>query len=133
MSFIGLCNFVIPLLLNIVINTFCTQVFKKFPEFNKAINLHFIEISPKLKEMQQNKLCAASSQVRETSSIQSDSSKSTAQTEEAQVTKTGVKVHWWNDISELPNGPSFYVAHEFFDALPIHKFQAGDFYFLNGV
>ncbi|RXW25505.1 hypothetical protein EST38_g304 [Candolleomyces aberdarensis] len=37
-----------------------------------------------------------------------------------------VKLHWYNSITEIPRSPSEYtilVAHEFFDALPIHVLQ----------
>ncbi|KAF5342280.1 hypothetical protein D9611_001827 [Ephemerocybe angulata] len=36
------------------------------------------------------------------------------------------KLHWYNHIAEIPRNPSEYtilVAHEFFDALPIHVLQ----------
>lgn len=34
-----------------------------------------------------------------------------------------VKVSWIDDISQLPEQPVFFVANEFFDALPVHQFQ----------
>lgn len=39
------------------------------------------------------------------------------------VSKTGIPIFWYRDIQDVPPGYSFYLAHEFFDALPIHKFQ----------
>lgn len=38
---------------------------------------------------------------------------------------SSIFVTWLSDINELPNDDSvhFFLANEFFDALPIHKFQ----------
>ena len=38
------------------------------------------------------------------------------------VTKFGQSVYWYPRVEDVPEGFSFYVAHEFFDALPINKF-----------
>ena len=38
------------------------------------------------------------------------------------VSKFGQQVYWYPRIEDVPNGFSFYIAHEFFDALPINKF-----------
>ncbi|KAK3912432.1 Protein arginine methyltransferase NDUFAF7, mitochondrial [Frankliniella fusca] len=35
----------------------------------------------------------------------------------------GTPVYWYYSIGEVPNNFSCYLAHEFFDALPIHKFK----------
>ncbi|XP_069881492.1 protein arginine methyltransferase NDUFAF7, mitochondrial isoform X2 [Dipodomys merriami] len=39
------------------------------------------------------------------------------------VTKSGIPVSWYRDLKDVPKGYSFYLANEFFDVLPIHKFQ----------
>jgi len=39
------------------------------------------------------------------------------------ITKDGVKVYWYYSIYDVPREFSIFIAHEFFDALPIHKFQ----------
>lgn len=36
---------------------------------------------------------------------------------------SGIKVYWYNDLKKVPNNFSWYIAHEFFDVLPIHKFE----------
>lgn len=33
-------------------------------------------------------------------------------------------IYWYSDIRYVPKAFSIVIAHEFFDALPIHKFQA---------
>ena len=34
----------------------------------------------------------------------------------------GTEVHWHDSLRSVPKQFSFFIAHEFFDALPIHKF-----------
>lgn len=35
----------------------------------------------------------------------------------------GLKVSWCQSLSDVPEGPVLILAHEFFDALPVHQFQ----------
>ncbi|XP_064402936.1 protein arginine methyltransferase NDUFAF7, mitochondrial-like [Halichondria panicea] len=35
----------------------------------------------------------------------------------------GVEVHWYKKLEDVPRGFSYFFAHEFLDALPIHQFQ----------
>jgi len=44
------------------------------------------------------------------------------------VSRQGVDVRWYKQLSDVPRGPMFLVAHEFLDALPIHIFQASSFF-----
>ncbi len=39
-----------------------------------------------------------------------------------------IKIHWISDINELPRREAahFFLANEFFDALPIQKFEVVD-------
>jgi NADH dehydrogenase [ubiquinone] 1 alpha subcomplex assembly factor 7 len=39
---------------------------------------------------------------------------------------TNSYVSWLDDISQLPEQPAFFIANEFFDALPVHQFQRHD-------
>jgi len=39
------------------------------------------------------------------------------------VTRDGVKIYWYYSINDVPRKFSVFIAQEFFDALPIHKFQ----------
>ena len=35
----------------------------------------------------------------------------------------GPVMYWYKHLEEVPREFSFFIAHEFFDALPIYKFQ----------
>jgi NADH dehydrogenase [ubiquinone] 1 alpha subcomplex assembly factor 7 len=67
------------------------------PAFLKAAEVHLVEISPRLTEIQQ-----------------------------ATLAKTGVAVHWHASVADLPPGPAIIIANEFFDALPIRQFRWGN-------
>ncbi|RVE56159.1 hypothetical protein OJAV_G00233650 [Oryzias javanicus] len=41
-------------------------------------------------------------------------------------TPAGLPVSWYRRLEDVPSGFSIFVAHEFFDALPVHKFQRTD-------
>jgi NADH dehydrogenase [ubiquinone] 1 alpha subcomplex assembly factor 7 len=63
----------------------------------KKINVHLVETSPAMRALQQAKL-----------------------------ERSNIEIHWHNSINEITFSPSEYtmlVAHEFFDALPIHILQ----------
>lgn len=64
------------------------------PAFRAAVNIHLVEISPKLREAQ-----------------------------ELALRTTGLPVTWHSRLEDVPTGPSIIVANEFFDALPIRQFQ----------
>jgi SAM-dependent MidA family methyltransferase len=44
-----------------------------------------------------------------------------------------IEIKWVQDLNEIPKVEAvhFYLANEFFDALPIHKLQVGFFFLLN--
>ena len=74
-------------------------------------SLHLVEVSPFLTQVQ-----------HQTISGQLGDSPAT-------VSKHGIPVSWYRDIDELPpvsHGFDAFVANEFFDALPIHKFQKNE-------
>ncbi len=66
---------------------------KKIAGFHDAISLHLLEISPVLKQKQWKNLAGKHAEL-----------------------------HWHETFDELPPLPLFFVANEFFDALPIHQF-----------
>ena len=63
------------------------------PAFLKAADIHLVEISPRLKEIQKETLLPS-----------------------------GLPVHWHVRLDDMPPGPTIVLANEFFDALPIHQF-----------
>jgi NADH dehydrogenase [ubiquinone] 1 alpha subcomplex assembly factor 7 len=65
---------------------------KAVADFYAALVVHMVEISPKLKEMQQRRLA-----------------------------DLNVPMHWHSAFADVPAGPSIIVANEFVDALPVHQ------------
>eukprot|EP00889_Picochlorum_renovo_P007678 jgi/Picre1/34708/NNA_002176.t1 len=75
-----------------------------FKDFNRALEVHLVEVSPRLRSLQAESLgCHAPS---------SSSS-------------YGPTVTWWSTLDDVPSPPDtpvLYIGHEFLDALPIHQF-----------
>lgn len=86
----------------------------KFPKFVKTIHeIHLLEASDKLREVQRAKICDQISFDRSNDQIWSAKS------------SYGPRVFWHADIATIPQDLSrpFVLAHEFFDAMPIHAFE----------
>ncbi|KAM9196657.1 LOW QUALITY PROTEIN: protein arginine methyltransferase NDUFAF7, mitochondrial [Mergus octosetaceus] len=77
------------------------------------VSIHLVEVSPKLSETQAQMLTGGK--------VQSNSEDEAAYMKG--ISKTGIPIYWYRGIQDVPQGYSFYLAHEFLDALPIHKFQ----------
>ncbi|KAL2081843.1 hypothetical protein ACEWY4_021661 [Coilia grayii] len=78
------------------------------------VSVHLVEVSPKLSQVQAQCLTGDQSQV------------ATSEDDPAYrsgITSNGLPISWYRTISDVPKGFSIFLAHEFFDALPIHKFQ----------
>jgi SAM-dependent MidA family methyltransferase len=60
--------------------------------FREAAVLHLVEVSPALRELQEQRLA-----------------------------KTGLAMLWHERLEDVPGGPSVIVANEFIDALPVHQ------------
>ncbi|XP_006459262.1 hypothetical protein AGABI2DRAFT_65768 [Agaricus bisporus var. bisporus H97] len=76
------------------------RVISQLRPSNIPLNIHLVETSPALRAIQEQKLASSP--------------------------KRTVKLHFHHSISDVPHNPSQYtmfVAHEFFDALPIHLLQ----------
>ncbi|MBN3275538.1 NDUF7 methyltransferase, partial [Polyodon spathula] len=82
-----------------------------------ALSVHLVEVSPKLSEVQSQSLTGEDSQAADNENDP---------VYRRGTTKTGHPVYWYRGIDDVPRGFSIYLAHEFFDALPVHKFQKTD-------
>ena len=102
-------------------------MFTKFPELNEALSLHLVEVSEKLSEMQETKLSG-----KPAAAADQNSNAGTEPHYKECKSKHGPTVYWYRDLKDVPRGYSGFVAHEFFDALPIHKFQVCFFYIYTG-
>ncbi len=71
------------------------------PEFVRSIEVHFVETSTALREAQKEHI---EGQARDQERLIPD-------------------LFWHDDLSSVPAGPSFLLANEFLDALPIRQFQ----------
>ena len=86
------------------------RVARLFGEFNSAINLWLVDVSPTLRKKQQ-----------ETLQCEYDNGDGVWKT------NTGVTVRWVDHINAIPSDkPHLVIAHELFDALPTHQFELTD-------
>lgn len=83
---------------------------------SKKFSLHLVEVSPYLSEIQAKRLC---SKYVETKAEDADTIPYYRKGE----TLSGVQVYWYRTVEQIPKSFSIFLAHEFFDVLPIHKFQ----------
>nr|XP_005893806.1 PREDICTED: NADH dehydrogenase [ubiquinone] complex I, assembly factor 7 isoform X2 [Bos mutus] len=81
---------------------------------NCDISLHLVEVSQKLSEIQ------ALTLTEEKVPLERNAESPVYM---KGVTKSGIPVSWYRDLQDVPKEYSFYLAHEFFDVLPVHKFQ----------
>ncbi|XP_008300665.1 protein arginine methyltransferase NDUFAF7, mitochondrial [Stegastes partitus] len=79
-----------------------------------SVSLHLVEVSPALSLIQAQNLTRDCSQ----EAVSEDELVYRRGT-----TAAGLPVFWYRRLDDVPAGFSICVAHEFFDALPIHKFQ----------
>ena len=82
-----------------------------------------VEVSPKLSEMQQEKLTGVPIQENTEAESQEESKDRSTHYYRHCTSKYGPKVYWYDNLKKVPEGFTYFIAHEFFDALPIHKFQ----------
>ncbi|XP_013851668.2 protein arginine methyltransferase NDUFAF7, mitochondrial isoform X1 [Sus scrofa] len=81
---------------------------------NCDISIHLVEVSQKLSEIQ------ALTLTEEKVPLEREAGSPVYM---KGVTKSGIPISWYRDLQDVPKGYSFYLAHEFFDVLPVHKFQ----------
>ncbi|WOL02986.1 NADH dehydrogenase [Canna indica] len=83
----------------------------KFSNFSKSLNIHMVECSPALQKVQYSALKCVEA-------TNDDSSTGTIST------LSGNPISWHASLEQVPNGlPTIIIAHEFYDALPVHQFQ----------
>ncbi|XP_021373834.1 protein arginine methyltransferase NDUFAF7, mitochondrial-like isoform X2 [Mizuhopecten yessoensis] len=93
------------------------RTFAQFPTFGDKVSLHMVEISPKLSQQQEEKLTGNPGTEVEADVGSAEPPYKTVKS------RHGPEVKWYKDLREVPEGFSCYIAHEFFDALPIFKFH----------
>ncbi|XP_055606416.1 protein arginine methyltransferase NDUFAF7 homolog, mitochondrial-like [Uranotaenia lowii] len=76
-----------------------------------GLSIHLVEMSEHLSKVQASTLCISSSEFSDKPFYRSG------------YTASGTKVFWYRQLEDVPETFSIILAHEFFDALPIHKFQ----------
>lgn len=79
-----------------------------------SVSLHLVEVSPALSRVQAQNL---------TGSRNREAAAEDEPVYRRGETAGGLPVSWYRRLDDVPAGFSIFVAHEFFDALPIHKFQ----------
>ncbi|XP_034059082.1 protein arginine methyltransferase NDUFAF7, mitochondrial [Gymnodraco acuticeps] len=79
-----------------------------------SVSLHLVEVSPALSAVQAQTLTGGSSV---------ESSSEDDPVFRRGETSAGLPVFWYRCLEDVPAGFSIFIAHEFFDALPIHTFQ----------
>ncbi|XP_047638234.1 protein arginine methyltransferase NDUFAF7, mitochondrial isoform X2 [Phacochoerus africanus] len=84
---------------------------------NCDISIHLVEVSQKLSEIQ------ALTLTEEKVPLEREAGSPVYM---KGVTKSGIPISWYRDLQDVPKGYSFYLAHEFFDVLPVHKFQCDE-------
>lgn len=103
---------------------YCTvlifQVFNRLKQ-DECLSCHFVEISPELSHLQAQRLCSRFEKNDDKTKLFYMNG----------VTKHNVPVYWYYSVQDVPKCFTCLVAHEFFDALPIHKLQVILFFLLS--
>ncbi|KAI8380300.1 S-adenosyl-L-methionine-dependent methyltransferase [Blakeslea trispora] len=99
------------------------RTWSQFPHFYKTLtDVHLVEASPGLRKLQRAALVQGSS---ESDVVRVEGNEREAAIETIQ-RPDGIKVSWHDGVEVVPDQWSFVMAHEFFDALPIHSFEKVD-------
>lgn len=98
----------------------------KFSDYADAIAVHLVECSPTLRAIQQKSLGAVLEQQEQGTNVTGNAPSQETVNVPKKMVSTFFKssISWHADLEEVPRGvPTIIIAHEFFDALPIHQFQ----------
>ncbi|CAI5494323.1 unnamed protein product [Closterium sp. Naga37s-1] len=115
----------------------------KFTPFSGAVEVHLVEVSPALRRLQWSALKCRPAEAEEGRAddggaqggraggggAEERKASKAAAAEEAFPGKgvlglSGATVTWHSALEDVPEGvPTIVIAHEFFDALPVHQFQ----------
>ncbi|KAI8585330.1 S-adenosyl-L-methionine-dependent methyltransferase [Geranomyces variabilis] len=84
-----------------------------FPQVMKTIRgVHMVDASPHLRQMQAKMLEPSADVNEDTTTVKR---------------QDGLAVHWHESLDTVPEGVcTMFIAHEFFDAMPVYKFQLTD-------
>ncbi|CAI9108163.1 OLC1v1007703C2 [Oldenlandia corymbosa var. corymbosa] len=86
----------------------------KFKNFTDSLHIHLVECSPALRKIQYQSLKCEGE----------DAGDEQGKGKHIVSTMTGSPVSWHSTLDEVPAGtPTIIIAHEFYDALPVHQFQ----------
>lgn len=98
--------------------TLSQDILRVFNHFNslKSASLHLVEVSPMLSDIQARNLCMQNQIITDPDSM----------IHRQGISHEGIPVKWYKQLNDVPKAFTLLVAHEFFDALPIHKFQKTD-------
>ncbi|MCO5596812.1 hypothetical protein L7F22_050882 [Adiantum nelumboides] len=98
----------------------------KFKDFANAISVHLVECSPTLRTIQQKTLRVSMEEQHQSPTTTENSPAEAMAGASKRMTSTlfNSNITWHADLEQVPCGvPTIIIAHEFFDALPIHQFQ----------
>ena len=89
------------------------RTFRKFPEFEKSINVQLIEISASMKSLQMKNISESNAIVNDTVEGLKDMIK----------LSNGITLKWNQFLQQVPKDePIICIGQEFLDAFPVHQF-----------
>ncbi|XP_030565308.1 protein arginine methyltransferase NDUFAF7 homolog, mitochondrial [Drosophila novamexicana] len=99
--------------------TLARDVLKVLSKFKTGaqFTMHMVEISPFLSKAQAQRFCYKHETVPEEAQLPYYQIGTTA---------SGTQAYWHHRLEDVPPGFSLVLAHEFFDALPVHKLRLVD-------
>lgn len=90
------------------------RIMSRFRIIDSDFCVGLVEVSPHLSHLQELRLCGEK---------KSDLMEDAADDGHYKSSRTifGCPVRWYHQLSDIPKHFTLYLAHEFFDALPVHK------------